>query len=154
MVIHIVPMCTSEIWDLWLRDSFGLWPQATMVDSGCKIDSHWVQEYCFQMPQQNKYSLRIKITVLYWPRGQKRSIKSFNSSSPTVDNFGGKPLDLTIYVIINKTCTALRPHKYMSGPLGPQRLHKIYFCLTAKRLTLLSLSHPHLYHLIAHDQLR
>ena len=42
---------------------------------------------------------------------------------------GGKLLDLIINIIINKTCAALRPHKYVSGPLGPpkfvcsQRLH-------------------------------
>ena len=31
-------------------------------------------------------------------------------------NFGGKPLDQTIYNIINNTCEALRSHKYMDGP--------------------------------------
>ena len=33
----------------------------------------------------------------------------------------GKQLDLTIYIIINKTCAALWPHKYMSDPLGPPK---------------------------------
>ena len=31
---------------------------------------------------------------------------------------GGKPLDLIIYIIIIRACAALRPHKYMNGPLG------------------------------------
>ena len=35
--------------------------------------------------------------------------------------FGGKPLDLTICIIINKICGALRPQKCMSGPLGPPK---------------------------------
>ena len=33
--------------------------------------------------------------------------------------FDRKQLDLIIHIIINKTCAALRPHKYMGGPLGP-----------------------------------
>ena len=36
--------------------------------------------------------------------------------------FGGKPLDLIIYIIINKTCAASMLQKYISGPLGPPKI--------------------------------
>ena len=57
-------------------------------------------------------------------------------------------LDLSNYIIINKICAAFRPHKYMSGPLGPLEnlsslwLHKIYFFLTAKRFDFHSIYLP------------
>ena len=53
---------------------------------------------------------------------------------------GRKQLHQTIYNIINNTCAALRSHKYMGSPLGPQKnlcslwLYYIPFCLTAKIL--------------------
>ena len=37
-------------------------------------------------------------------------------------SFGGKPLDLIIYILINKASAALMPHKYMSGPLVPPKI--------------------------------
>ena len=34
----------------------------------------------------------------------------------------GNPLDLSIYIIIDKTCADLRPKKRMIGPLGPPEI--------------------------------
>ena len=57
-------------------------------------------------------------------------------------------LDLTTYMVINKTCAALRTLKYMSGPLGPVKnlcslwLHYILFFLTAKIYDFIVIYHP------------
>ena len=62
------------------------------------------------------------------------------------DKFGGKPP--IFYLIINKICAVLRPHKYMSWPLGPPRimcslwLHLIHFCLMAKNFWFDTVYHP------------
>ena len=37
--------------------------------------------------------------------------------------FGGKPLDQTIYNIIDKTCAALRPHKLHGWPFRAAKEH-------------------------------
>ena len=50
---------------------------------------------------------------------------------------------LSIYVMINKKCAALRMYKCMGGPLGPPKnvcslwLHKIPFCLTEKNISVI-----------------
>ena len=55
------------------------------------------------------------------------------------DKHGETCYILSIYIIINKTCAALRPHKCMSCPLvSPKKpcslwLQKNHFCLTAKK---------------------
>ena len=66
-----------------------------------------------------------------------------NAMNMTQDNsqmiiMAGNLLDLSIYIIINKTCTALRSHKCIIDPLGPPKimyslwLYKIPFWLLAK----------------------
>ena len=81
--------------------------------------SLWLSIFLFALRQKDLISCCFIIPVLGQANKDYISAAVANSwLEVRMINFGGKPLDLIIYIIINRTCVALRPHKYMSGPLG------------------------------------
>ena len=66
--------------------------------------------------------------------------------------FGGKPIDLIIYIIINKTCAALRPYELHARPFRAAKDHAQPLAALDSLLTYgKKISVPAIYHQCLND---